>query len=145
MSQFIETTDYDATVHRELLDAVTRQDEAIIEICEDRAISEMKGYLSRRFDIAAIFAATGNSRHQLILMFCLDMAVYHIFCIHNPQKLGQIRKDRYDRAIEWLKQVGNPNNPLPVDGLPLNSAALLPDANTTPYVMSSNTKRNNHF
>jgi phage gp36-like protein len=144
MSQFIEIADYDATVHREILDAVTRQDEAIIEICEDRAIAEMTGPLARRFDTAVIFSARTTDRHQLVLMFCIDIAVYHIFCVHNPQKLGQMRKDRYDRAIEWLKQVGNPNNPLPVEGLPLLPVQA-PDANRTPYLMNSNTKRNNHF
>lgn len=46
MSQFIEPSDYDATVHREILDALTRQDAAIIDICEERAIAEMKSYLA---------------------------------------------------------------------------------------------------
>ena len=45
-----------------------------------------------------IFAATGENRNQLVLMMVIDMAVYHIFCIHNPQKLSQVRKDRYERA-----------------------------------------------
>lgn len=44
MSKFITPQDYDASIHREILDALTRNDNAIIEICEDRAISEMRGY-----------------------------------------------------------------------------------------------------
>ena len=50
MSQFIELTDYDASIHREILDALTREDESIVEICEDRTLAEMRGYLSRRYD-----------------------------------------------------------------------------------------------
>ena len=47
MANFINTTDYDATIHREILDSLLRKDSAaydpqIIEICEDRAISEMR-------------------------------------------------------------------------------------------------------
>ena len=37
MSQFVDINDYDASVHREILDALVRDDETIIEICEDRA------------------------------------------------------------------------------------------------------------
>lgn len=40
MSQFIELTDYDASIHREILDALTREDESIVEICEDRTLAE---------------------------------------------------------------------------------------------------------
>ena len=48
MSKFITPQDYDASIHREILDALTRNDDAIIEICEDRAIAEMRGYLNAR-------------------------------------------------------------------------------------------------
>ena len=49
MSKFIELSDYDASIHREILDALTREDDAVVEICEDRAVAEMRCYLSRRF------------------------------------------------------------------------------------------------
>ena len=110
MANFIQLEDYDATIHREILDSLTRNDSAtqdrqIIEICEDRAIAEMKGYLNKNYDVEAIFSATGPDRNQLILMMAIDIAVYHIFCQHNPYKMSEIRKTRYDRAIEWLKGV----------------------------------------
>lgn len=34
MSKFIELSDYDASIHREILDALTREDDAVVEICE---------------------------------------------------------------------------------------------------------------
>ena len=105
MSQFVQLSDYDATIHREILDALTRTDESVIEICEDRAIAEMRCYLSKRYDCDRIFSATEDKRLQLVLMMVIDIAVYHIFCIHNPQKLSQLRKDRYERAVEWMKAV----------------------------------------
>ena len=105
MSQFIHPEDYDASIHSEILARLTRDDESIVEICEDRAIAEMRGYLSARYDVDAIFSAEGKSRNQLVLMMAIDITVYHLFCIHNPQKLSQMRKDRYERAVEWLKQV----------------------------------------
>lgn len=110
MSNFIETSDYDASIHREILDSLLRTDAAtydpqIIEICEDRAISEMRGYLNKIYDCDAIFNATGSDRNALILMFALDISIFHIFCQHNPYKISKIRQDRYDRAVEWLKGV----------------------------------------
>ena len=50
MSQFINLEDYDASIHREILDALTRTDDSLIEICEDRAVAEMRSYLSKRYD-----------------------------------------------------------------------------------------------
>lgn len=138
MSQFIELSDYDASIHREILDALTRNDEAIIEICEDRAIAEMRGYLSGRYDCDRLFSATGSERNQLVLMMLMDLAVYHLFCIHNPRNLSEIRKDRYARAVEWMKAVR--------DGLSIDGAPLLPrEERKSRYGTRSNPKRNNHY
>jgi len=139
MSQFVNIEDYDASVHREILDALVRDDESLVEICEDRAIAEMRCYLSKRYDCDAIFSATGDDRHQLILMMALDIAVYHIFCIHNPQKLSQVRKDRYERAVEWLKAVANEE--ISIDGAPLLSEEER--AAKASLMFKSNRKRNN--
>lgn len=110
MDNFITLQDYDAGTHREILDSLLRTesksyDPNTIEICEDRAVAEMRGYLDNNYDCEAIFSAKGEDRHPLILMFALDIAIYHIFCIHNPYKMSKIRQDRYDRAVAWLKEV----------------------------------------
>lgn len=105
MSDFISKTDYDATIHAEILDALVRTNEATIETCEDAAIMEMKAYLNKRYDVNAIFSKRGDERHALILMYAKDIAVYHMFCVHNPYKMSSIRKDRYERALTWLKAV----------------------------------------
>lgn len=125
MANFIDTTDYDATIHREILDSLLRKESAsydpqIIEICEDRAVAEMRSYLNKTYDCDAVFSATGNDRHALILMFAIDISVYHIFCQHNPYKMAKVRQDRYDRAVEWLK--GVMKGDITIDGAP-----LLPD------------------
>jgi len=105
MNNFIELTDYAASIHLDILDAVTRNDSKAVEVCQNRAIQEMRGYLSSRYDCDAIFHATGSERIDLIVMYCIDIAVYHIFCIHNPQKISQIRKDRYKESKTWLEGV----------------------------------------
>jgi phage gp36-like protein len=142
MSNFINTTDYDASIHREILDSLLRKDSdsydpQIIEICEDRAISEMRGYMDKTYDCEAIFSATGSDRNALILMFALDITIYHIFCQHNPYKMSKIRQDRYDRAVKWLKGVSRGE-------ITIDSAPKLPDETVqanSPWQISSDEVR----
>ncbi len=141
MSNFINLEDYDASIHRDILDALVREDEAIIEIVEDRAIDEMRSSLGNRYDCNKLFSTNGKDRNGLILMMALDIAIYHIFCIHNPQKLSKMRETRYERAIAWLKEVnrGRAN----IDGAPLLPEETL--AKNSPYLTISNKKRQNHY
>lgn len=81
---------------------------------------DMRSFLNKTYDCDTIFSATGDERHELILMFAIDISVYHIFCQHNPYKMSKIRQDRYDRAVEWLKGVRTGD--VTIDGAP-----LLPD------------------
>ena len=141
MSQFIQLSDYDATIFRDILDTLVREDETLVEICEDRAIEEMRCYLSRRYDCNAIFNASGNARNQLILMMAIDIAVYHIFCIHNPQKLSDVRRERYERAVEWLKAVAD-------EKISVSGAPKLPEEqrnDNAAFRITSNPKRHNHM
>ncbi|MDL2309839.1 DUF1320 domain-containing protein [Parabacteroides sp. OttesenSCG-928-B22] len=141
MSAFIERKDYDATVHAEIIDSLTRKDDTIVEICEDRAIDQMKSYMEARYNVDVIFSMSGGDRIPLVLMMCLDIAVYHIYTAGNPQKLSQIRKDRYDRAIEWLK--GVQKGLITISGAPLREDDVRNSASE--YQMKSNPKRHNHF
>ena len=130
MQNFIDLTDYDASLHKEILDSLLRQgtadyDPQIVEICEDRAVSEMRSYLNKKYDCNKIFEARGAGRHALVLMFAVDIAIYHIFCQHNPYKMSKIRQDRYDRAIEWLK--GVMRGDVTIDGAPPLPADELED------------------
>lgn len=122
MDNFIGIGDYDASIHREILDALLRSgsddyDPQIVEICEDRAVAEMRSYMNKTYDCDAVFSARGKDRHPLVLMFALDIAIYHIFCQHNPYKMSKVRQDRYDRAVEWLK--GIMAGDVTIDGAPL--------------------------
>lgn len=130
MDNFISIEDYDASIHREILDSLLRKgtpgyDPQIVEICEDRAVAQMRSYLNKIYDCDDIFAARGDERHPLILMFALDIAIYHIFCQHNPYKMSDIRKERYERAVEWLK--GVMAGDVTVDGAPLLPEDVLAD------------------
>ena len=145
MSTFIQLSDYDSTIHRDILDSLlggeASENSTIIEDCEMTAISEMKSYLNKAYDVEKIFTAEGKARHPLILMMAKDIATYHIFCIHNPYKMSQIRKERYERAIDWLKGVAR--GEITIDGAP-----RLPEeeaAEKSPWQVENNALRETHF
>ncbi len=145
MSTFIQLSDYDSTIHKDILDSLLRgeasENSAIIEDCEMQAIAEMKSYLNKAYDVEKIFTAEGKARHPLVLMMAKDIATYHIFCIHNPFKMSQIRKDRYERAIDWLKGVAK--GEITIDGAP-----RLPEdeaATNSPWQVENNELRTTHF
>ena len=83
MNNFINVDDYDATIHREILDSLLREEagsSATVEVCENRAIATVRSLIGNRYDCDAIFSQTADARHPLILMMAIDIAVYHIFC-----------------------------------------------------------------
>lgn len=141
MAKFIRIEDYDASIHQEVLDSLIRSDASIIEICEDRAIAEMRGYMSKRYDCDKIFSAEDENRSQIVLMMAIDIAIYHIFCIHNPRMMSEIRVSRYERAVEWLKGVRSGD--ITIDGLPIVEDTVR--NSSSQYQIRSNRKRNNNI
>ena len=135
MSLFIEKNDYPQSIRTEILNALTRDDDAVLDIIEDRNITLMKGYLEGRYDAEAIFAGRGSERNRLVVSILLDLVVYDVFSIHNPQKLSAVRKDRYDRAIEWLKAAQKGN--IVINGAPRPAN----EKSGSDFLMASNAKR----
>lgn len=141
MSQFINLEDFDASMHREVLSAITRDDETIIEMCIQRSLSQIRGYVSGRYNCDKIFTSLGDGRHRLILMHALDLTIYHLLSIHNPQKMTQLRKDRYDEAITYLEGVSRGR--LSYEGAPRANDEIV--RKNAPLQARSNPKRQNRL
>lgn len=144
MNNFIQITDYDATIHREILDSLLREEagsSATVEVCENRAIATVRSLIGNRYDCDAIFAATGDQRNVIILKVCVDIAVYEIFCQHNPYKMSQIRKDRYDDAMTFLREVRDFD--ASIDGAPLLPEEI--QADNSRWQIESDSLRATHF
>jgi phage gp36-like protein len=110
MSNFLSSadpSDYKPAIHAEILDAVIRSDAPTLEMAEDRAIAEMMSYLSSRYDVETIFSATGADRDPLIVMFAIDITLYHLYSAINRMRTPQERVERYNRAIKWLEDVAD--------------------------------------
>lgn len=102
---FITDNDYAVVIGEDSLKVVFRASEENRANAELEAIEEISGYLRPVYDCQAIFSAEGDKRNRLIIMRTVDIALYHLIA-SLPQKMGiEIRKERYDRAIEWLEDV----------------------------------------
>lgn len=102
---FITKADFEALIKNNVLDEVTDAEDAIIEQVSLMAQQEMESYLNQKYEVAQIFSATGNNRHKLIMMYAMDIALYHIHARVNPRYIPEIRQTRYDNAIKWLNSV----------------------------------------
>lgn len=138
-------TSYELTTHlyKENIDVISRLDDTIVQASIDAAIAEARGYLGA-YDKDVIFAMQGDDRNALLLIFVKDIAVWHFVNLCNAGVDMQLRQDRYERAISWLKAVQKsevkPDLPLANDvdndGIPDNAGE---------YIFGSNPKRNQHF
>ena len=116
---FLEFDDYKLQIRDFELDEVTGYTEAIRLQSELAAQAEMESYLRDRFDVEEVFSQTGGDGNELIVMYLIDLALYHMFCALTPRMVPQIRADRYNTAIIWLEKVAagklNPDLPLKED------------------------------
>ena len=102
---FITDQDYKVVIGDQALKVISQVSADNRANAEAEAVEEISGYLRPKYDTNAIFAATGNDRNRLIVMYTCDIALYHM-AASAPQKMGiEIRKERYERAIRWLESV----------------------------------------
>lgn len=128
---FITDQDYKVVIGDNALKVVSQTSEQNRKNAEAEAQEEIASYLRPAYDCDAIFAAEGDSRNRLIVMYTCDIALYHMVSA-MPQKLGsEIRKERYERAVKWLEgvQAGKivPDLPAAVDtqGDPVSTGIIL--------------------
>ena len=135
---FLTIEDFNTTLYDEIIDAVSREDDTILQASIDAAISEAKGYLID-YNITAIFSAIKQDRHPLLLTFLKDIAVWHFITVGNPTADYDLRKTRYERAISWLKEVQKRNIS------PHFPPSVSTDDQEGYIVFGSNLRRENHY
>lgn len=102
---FIDNEDYKVVIGDAALRVISQASPANISNAEAEAIEEISGYLRPVYDVDAIFSAGEFDRNRLVVMYTVDIALYHLSAA-MPQKMGaEIRKERYERAIRWLEGV----------------------------------------
>ncbi len=103
--QFLNSDDLLQAIDNYTLNGITENNPQLIDIAENRAIEEMKSYLNIRFDVVAIFDPL--SKNQLVVMYLVDMVLYHLHARISPDHIPDLRKERYQTARTWLEQVAD--------------------------------------
>lgn len=101
---FITVEELKTHLYQENIEVISRQDDTLVTAAIDGAIQEARGYLGD-YDRNAVFSATGSDRNALLLIFVKDIAVWHFVNLCNAGTDLELRQDRYNRAVDWLKAV----------------------------------------
>ena len=125
---FIERTDIAQSYTLDDLDRLTDSTDAVWQSELGRVIELVSSYLRARYDVTAVFAATGSERNQMIVSVVIDILIYNLLARVNNTDIPATRKERYDGnspqqtggAIGLLKQIAKgqvePDLPLREDG-----------------------------
>ena len=139
---FLTPKELKTHLYREDIALIQGDDDTILLSSIDAAVPEARGYLAR-YDVAAVFGAVGEARNALLLTFTKDIAVWHFLNLCNSGNDLDLRRFRYERAIDWLKAVqrGDVTPDLPIrdedgDGR---------DDGPGDFLYGSNPKRSQHF
>ncbi|MDJ1494170.1 DUF1320 family protein [Cytophagaceae bacterium DM2B3-1] len=138
---FLTLEDFKSQAKLDLVDRIIQNDHGILFQSELATITEMQSYLGIKYDVANVFNRIGTDRNALIVMYAVDILLYHIHSRLTPNQVPQIRMDRYDAAINWLKDAGS--GKLVID-LPLKPVVESTTAKGN-IIYSGEVKRNNRF
>jgi len=116
MARFILETDYQMQIKQEIIRILTAQDfyiSAKLVRAEQTAIRQIYNRISKRYDCDKIFTPVipgdPDGRDQWIVTITIDIALYHLYSQTGMKDIPQHRQDRYQDALDWLKDVGNGN------------------------------------
>jgi phage gp36-like protein len=117
MARFLQKEDYAMQVKSEIIKLLltSNDDEwflsAALIRAENTAISQIKNRIGKRYDCTRVFApaesSTVDNRDQWIVTIAIDISLYHLYSKSGSKDVPQHRQDRYQDAIDWLKDVGN--------------------------------------
>lgn len=130
---FLQKEDLKNNIYTYQVDQITEGDDTIVLQALDTAEQEAKSYLTLnnkkesddgrlKYDVDKIFSAKGKDRNPLIVSVTLTIAKWWIVDLCNVDIIYEQAKERYDRAVAWLKDIakGNAN---------LNTLPLIKDEN----------------
>ncbi len=102
---YLDEIDFTTLADQDDLDVVTGADARKRERALKMALDEMRSYMRIRYRINQEFAKTGDDRNDYIMLIVIDLTLYHLFSMLAPRMGMETKKERYDAAIRWLKDV----------------------------------------
>lgn len=100
---YLVDADYNKQITSDNLSQIISADTTIRTDAERAAEAEITSYLSHRYKISTEFAKSGTDRNPQIVLYYIDIVLYHLHSRINPRNIPTLRMDRYDSAISWLK------------------------------------------
>lgn len=101
---YINYDDLKTGIAEETLAVISRR-QAYAEQAIREAESEVASYLSARYDIAAELTLSGGARNQKVFQLVRDIAIYKCYVISNPAGIPDVRRQLYEDALSFLKDV----------------------------------------
>lgn len=92
-------------MYAHVIEEITEGDDSIVEQAIDAAIEEARSYLAQRYDVAKIFSAEGKRRNAMVLENVKVIVIWRIITICNAETIYDMWKDRYDRVVDYFKNV----------------------------------------
>ena len=121
--RFITEPDYAMQVKSEVIRILTSPTDWYLSAklirAEQTAIAQIKNRIGKRYDCTLIFAplpppADGenpgdqaDTRDAWIVTIAIDIALYHLYSQTGMKDIPEHRAQRYQDAVDWLKDVGN--------------------------------------
>lgn len=100
---YLNDSDFDLTIQDSNLQQIISSNEAIRQQAELVAIGEARSYLIQKYQFDTELELTGEARDPQLVNYLCDLTLYHLHSRISPRNIPQLRQDRYDNAITWLK------------------------------------------
>ncbi|MDO6808094.1 DUF1320 family protein [Zobellia galactanivorans] len=138
----LTATDFKTRIYPELVDAISREDEDVLNSAMAAAEAEAMGYL-HHYDIDALFGATGSDRDAILLVKLKDIAAWHFIVLANANIDLELTKTRYDEAIKWLEKVQS--GKIYYESWPVPAPEEDSDIDGGSWLVGSSPKRSTHY
>lgn len=143
---FLQITDLGSTIYSYQIDQITEGNEDITVMAMASAEEEMKSYLSapewsdgrKKYDLQEVFNPDG-SRNPLLVRIGVTLTKFYIIELCNADIIYNIAKERYDRAVAWLRQFAKEEISL---DLPTTAESDPESSGTEPFIYGSREKFN---
>lgn len=139
---FLTKEDLKSKIREGDLTRITGGDDMVVEHALSYAVGVMRSYLAERYDTEAIFTATGETREGTLVAMGVDIAIYEIVAITQPNIDLTDRRERRRQAIEYLTAVRDDNLPT---GWPLKPEKPDTEDGSGPVMWGGIPSRGNYF
>lgn len=145
---FLQIADLGTTIYSYQIEQITEGDENIPMQAMASAEEEVRSYLTAiewsdgrpRLDVPAILGATGTNRNALLVRMTATIAKFYVIELCNADIIYETAKERYDRAITWLRQLSR--GEIKLSTLPETPDIDPESTGTEPFIYGSREKFN---